>query len=125
VTLAPPKDAKGDAWFTGKLMNEQTAKFEGKVDLVISGMGLPAQGIQGLWFWQKGVKVALASGDVSTFQKAIMAKLVVAAAAVNPTVIPDEWQPPKELDAAFAKRFLLVTPENVQAMAQKYPKLFR
>jgi prepilin-type processing-associated H-X9-DG protein len=125
VTLAPPKDAKGDAWFTGKLMNEQTAKFEGKVDLVISGMGLPAQGIQELWFWQKGVKVALASGDVSLLQKAIQAKLVVAAAALNPKVIPDDWQPPKELDAAFAKRFLLVTPENVQTMAQTFPKLFQ
>jgi hypothetical protein len=28
------------------------------------------------------------------------------------------------LDAAFAKRFLLVTPENAQALDKKHPKLF-
>ena len=55
---------------------------------------------------------------------AIQAKLVIAAAAPDPEVIPDDWQPPQDLDAAFAKRYLLVTPENVQALAEKHPKLF-
>jgi len=124
ITLAPPKDAKDDAWFTGKFVNEQTTKYEGKVDLVVSGMGLPEQGLGALWFWQKGAKVALAVGDVSKLQKALMARLVIAAAAANPDVLPDDWQPPQDLDAAFAKRYLLVTPGNVKALSVKHPKLF-
>jgi len=125
VTLAPPKDAKGDGWFTGPLVNGKTAAFKGKVDLVVTGMGLPGQGIQTLWFWASKVKVAIAAGDVAGLQRAIQAKLVVAAAAINPEVVPDDWQPPKDLMAAFAKRYLLITPENVQALAQKHAKLFR
>ena len=125
VTLAPPKDAKGDAWFTGALVNEQTTKYQGKVDLVVSGMGLPEQGLGALWFWKSGAKVALVVGDVSKLKKAIMAQLVIAAAAANPDVIPDDWQPPQDLAAAFAKRYLLVTPENVQQMSVDHPKLFR
>jgi prepilin-type processing-associated H-X9-DG protein len=125
VTLAPPEDAKGDAWFTGQLINGKTAAFKGKVDLVVTGMGLPGQGIQTLWFWPSKVKVAIAAGDVAGLRRAIQAKLVVAAAAINPGVVPDDWQPPKNLAAAFAKRYLLITPENVQALAQKHGKLFR
>jgi len=125
VTLAPPKDAKGHGWFTGKLVNEQTVKYQGKVDLVISGMGLPHQGIQSLWFWKSGTKVAIAAGDVSKLRRAIMAKLVIAATAVNPDVVPDDWQPPKDMDAAFAKRYLLLTPDNTQQMFLDHPKLFR
>jgi prepilin-type processing-associated H-X9-DG protein len=123
ITMEKPENAEGD-WFTGKLLNERTAKYQGMVDLVVSGMGLPQQGIQELWFWPKGTKVAIAAGDVRTLGKAIMAKLVIAAAASNPDVLPDEWQPPEDLDAAFAKRFLLVTPENAQALDKKHPKLF-
>ncbi len=125
VTLAPPKDAPKDApWFTGKQINEQTAKYQDKVDLVVTGLGLPETGIQELWFWSKGVKVALAAGDVARLKKALLAKLVVAAVAVDPDVVPDEWPPPQDLDTAFAKRFLLLTPENAEALGSKHPKLF-
>ena len=124
VTLERPKDAKDDGWFTGELLNARTEAFKGKVDLVVSGMGLPAEGIQALWFWPSQVPVALAAGEISRLRRAIQAKLVIAAAAPDPEVIPDDWQPPQDLDAAFAKRYLLVTPENVQALAEKHPKLF-
>jgi prepilin-type processing-associated H-X9-DG protein len=125
VTLTPPPGATGDGWYTGRLLNEKTAKLADKVDLVVSGMGLPVQDTRQLWFWSKKVKVAIAAGDVSRLGRAIQAGLVVAATAMNPKVIPDDWQPPKELDAAFAKRFLLITPENLGAMIQEYPKLFK
>lgn len=125
VTLVPPKDLpEGEPWFTGKLVNEQTVKYQDKVDLVITGLGLPEAGIQELWFWAKGVKVALAAGDAARLKKALLAKLVIAAAATDPDVLPDEWPPPQDLDTAFAKRFLLVTPENAEALGTKHPKLF-
>jgi formylglycine-generating enzyme len=124
VTLAPPRDAKGPDWFTGRLVNRQTAKYQGKVDLVVTGMGLPEQGIGTLWFWRSKIKVAIAAGDVSNLRKAIMAKLVIAATAANPNVAPDDGPPPKDVDAAFAKRYLLITPENVRALSSKHAKLF-
>ena len=46
------------------------------------------------------------------------------AVTFNPKATYDNQKPPSDLDEAFAKRYLLVTPETVEQTAKEFPNLF-
>jgi prepilin-type processing-associated H-X9-DG protein len=112
-------------WFTGRLLNQATAAYAGEVDLVVSTIGLPPEAQPEPWFWQAKVKVAFANGSIYDLRKAIEEGRITAAIAYNPKAVYDELPLPTDPGVAFAKRYLLITPENVTPMAAEYPDLFR
>jgi len=77
------------------------------------------------WTMKKRPDLALASGSVYELKKAIAGKAIVAAVTYNPKAVYDEKPPPADLDAAFDKRYLLVTPDNVLTVAGEYGDLFK
>ena len=113
-------------WFTAKLFDELVTKNKDKCDLIITTIGLPMDlGAMKFWKMKERPKLALASGSVYELKAAIKSKMVVAAVTYNPKAVYDEKAPPSSLDAAFDKRFLLVTPEGVDTIAAEHKDLFK
>lgn len=113
-------------WFTAKIFDELVKKNSDKCDLIITTIGLPMDlGAMKFWTMKDRPNLALASGSVYELKKAIAGKAIVAAVTYNPKAVYDEKPPPSDLDAAFDKRYLLVTPENVATVAGEYGDLFK
>jgi hypothetical protein len=112
-------------WFTGRVLNEVTAAYAGEIDLVVTTVGLPVEAQPEPWFWQANVKVAFANGSIYDLRRAIEDGRIIAALACNPRAIYDDLPLPADPGAAFAKRYLLLSPENVTQTAAEYPDLFR
>jgi len=96
-------------------------------NLVVSTIGLPSQfGKMKLWrsVQSKKLKVALGGGSIFELRKLFLGKYLVAAVAYNPKAVYDDSKPPSNLDEAFRKRYLLITPENVAQLAKEYTGLF-
>lgn len=95
-------------------------------NLVISFIGLPRD-VADMTIWgmdpETRPKLALLQGEVHALKNAIISGAIVAAVAYRPDAKFDEDAPPKELQAAFDKRYILITPENVEEIEAKY-KLF-
>ena len=98
-------------------------------NMVISLMGLPYD-FPEMSFWGKEEaerqKLVVVNANLYDLRKAIMGNFIQAAVAHRPDikydineVVPDETQ------AAFDKRYLLITPENVNSIADKFPKMFK
>ncbi|MBT7188277.1 hypothetical protein HN911_13235 [Candidatus Bathyarchaeota archaeon] len=68
---------------------------------------------------------ARTSGLATAGKSPIAGKAIVAAVTYNPKAVYDPKPPPADLDAAFSKRYLLVTPDNVGQMAYQYGDLFK
>lgn len=98
-------------------------------DLVITTIGLPEnpQPMTKLWSAIKAdkLKLAIAVGGVYDLQKAISAGMICAAVSYNPEAPFENKRPPKDLDEAFDKRYLLITPDNLDQITSDHPKLFR
>ncbi len=111
-------------WFTAAMMDSIIAKDGKGCDLIITTIGLPTD-MAKMKFWRSapsnGTKLAIARGSVYELKRAIAQKLVTAAISFNPNAVWDDKSPSSDLDEAFAKRYLLITPENVEELATKYP----
>ena len=118
----PPREV----WFTAQAFNQIVEKYEGKVDLVVTMMGLPGtQQLGRLNIWgMDDVKLAIGDGSVYELYRQIKNGKIVAAVSYNPDATYDEEMPPRDLEEAFNKRYLLVTPQNVEQLAGKYSGLF-
>lgn len=113
-------------WFTAKIFDEMVKKNTDKCDLIVTTIGLPMDlGAMKFWTMKKRPNLALASGSVYELKKAIAGEAIVAAVTYNPKAVYDEKNPPADLDAAFDKRYLLVTPENIASVAGQYGDLFK
>jgi len=113
-------------WFTGKLFDQLVTDNKDKCDLIITTIGLPMDlGAMKFWEMKDRPKLALASGSVYELKQAIKKGVIVGAVTYNPKAVYDEKPPPSDLDAAFDKRFLLVTPENVDTVAREHRDLFK
>jgi len=113
-----------EMWFKSALMIELLAPYKGQYDMVITTIGLP-QDAQNLPFWKDKTPVVIASGSIYELRKPIQSGMIVAAVTYNPKAVYDENDPPRDLKAAFDKRYLLVTPENVATVASGNPDLFK
>jgi hypothetical protein len=125
---APPVDLAmlpPEVWFTAAAMDKALDAATGKYEVVVSCLGLPMD-FKAMHFWQKPnrPKLALAQGDIYQLRPAIEDGTIVAAVTANPKAEYDQSRPPSNLEAAFAKRFILVTTENVKEIVAQYPDLF-
>lgn len=111
-------------WFTAERLDTIVRQHKDECDLLIAVCELPPD-LFNARFWRSAdpPKVAVTSGNVYSYFKAIQADAIVAAIAHNPNATFEE-KAPKDVDKAFAERYLLVTPENVATIADEHPNLF-
>ncbi|MCK5803976.1 MAG: hypothetical protein KAI66_14155 [Lentisphaeria bacterium] len=113
-------------WFTGPVLDKLLGKYEGKFDMVVTTIGLPQNGLKNCKkLWKVKPKVAIANGSIYEYKGLFLQKYIAAAVTYNPGAKYDDDTPPKDLDAAFDKRFLLVTMENVNDIAAKHGDIFK
>jgi hypothetical protein len=103
--------------------------------LIISFIGLPMD-VDQMEFWHteekseekpdvpEKPKIAIINGDVYKLKNAISAGMVVAAVTYSPQAKFDETSAPSNPKTAFDKRYLLITPENVEAISEQFGGLF-
>lgn len=112
-------------WFTGKLFNELLGKYKGKYDMVITNIGLPTKGLGKVKLWKDKTTVAISTGSIYELYRPIKAGMICAAVTYNPKAVYDDAAPPKDLEEAFAKRYVLVTTENIDKVATEHGGLFK
>ena len=112
-------------WFTGSELDQLIRSYDKECDLLVAISELPMD-VFAANFWRSpdAPKVVLTRGSVYEYYGAIKAGAVVAAIAHHPDATYEQEKPPKDIDAAFAQRYLLITPDNVDEVASKYPNLF-
>jgi hypothetical protein len=111
-------------------LEKELAPFKGQYDLLICLTNLPGLDIMSMMgmgakqpvplsklsIWkERDVKVVLAEGGINKFGGMIQSGKIPAAVAYKQN-IPEtayETMPPKELDAAFDMRYVLVTTETI------------
>lgn len=114
-----------EMWLTPDRFDALLEPYAGKVDLVITTIGLPMQpGLLKFWKLEPLPKMVIAQGNVMELRGAIKAGAVAAALTFNPQAKFDTKMPPKDLEKAFNNRYLLITPENVDQIAEQHKDLF-
>ncbi len=116
-----------ETWYTSKVLDKM---LKGKdADLIITTIGLPiGVGCSGKDFnvpCLKGKKVVFAGGSIYEHGRAFANNCIVAAVTYKPNAEYDEKPVPKDQNAAFDKRFLLVHSENYKEVASKFPDIFQ
>lgn len=99
--------------------------------IVVSLIGVPAD-LANHEFWQRtqGVSLALLLPDLELIGnleaiRTAFAQGKIAAVLLNkPSAPPESAAPAEDAAAEFARRFLLVTPTNLEATITAYPQLF-
>ena len=104
-----------------------------KPTLIVTLVGLPRD-LGELKIWEettddpkRAPKLAVINGSLSNLYKAIKSETIIAAVRYKPSVIVDENDVcPSDLDKAFPKRYLLITPKNVDKIKKQYKnKIFK
>ncbi len=135
--VPPPPGAEGEGmemsaidmvpieeWFNAGML-DRIMKQNSNVDLVITTMGLPMDVFQATFWRDKNApKLVVASGSIYELKGAIKAGRVAAAIAYNPEAKYEPKMAKGTLDEIFDKRFILVTPKNVDEVAGKHQGLF-
>ncbi len=118
---------EGQMWFNVKTLNTELEAYKGKFDILICLTSLPGVEVMGmgnvkmdpytkLTIWpDKNVTIALAEGGINKLGRAIRDGKIVAAVTYKQQISDDAWdkEPPSDLQEAFGKRFVLITPENL------------
>jgi hypothetical protein len=112
---------------TAQTVNDIMFKYP-NVNMLVTFVGFPRD-INNMDIWreenpEKRVKVALVSGEIYQLKPAFSAKQAVAAVAYSPKAKFDESKAPSDIQAAFDKRYLLITLENIESVLAEYPGLF-
>jgi hypothetical protein len=112
-------------WFTAELFDKLVNRYAKQADMVITTIGLP-QDVAAMKFWTLNPrpKLAMASGSVYELKKAFKGQAIVAAVTYSPKAQYKDQPAPKDMDAAFNERFLLITPENIDTVCGEFPELF-
>ena len=74
---------------------------------------------------EKRAKLAILSSNISMLKDRISQGDISAAVINRPGYIPGNEIIPKDIESAFDKRFLLVTPDNVKLVASEHPSIFK
>lgn len=110
-----------DYWLTREEFDSLVEKHLETCDLVVSMIGVPADAEKmRLWSLPDRPKVALASGSVFELRHLIGNGSIVAAVAFSPEAVFSNERPPADVNEAFKRRFLLLTTENVEGLADKF-----
>ncbi len=96
-------------------------------NLIVSFIGLPRD-IENLSVWSmpsdKQPKIALLNASTYDLKNAIKTGAVIAAVTMNPAAKFDEKPAPKDVKAAFDVRYIMLTPDNVDKMAEGNKNMF-
>lgn len=113
-------------WYTAAVLEALLEKYKGQYDMIVTTIGLPQDANRmKLWKAKDKPKVAIANGSVYELKGPIKAAMIVGAITYNPKAEYDDKPVPKDLDEAFNKRFLLLTPENIDEVASAHGDIFR
>ena len=117
--------APQESYFTAEVFDRLVKKYAGKVDLVVTTIGLP-QDMAKMEFWHMSSRprLALAGGSVHELKNAFSTGAIVAAVAYSPCARYSDKPPASGVSEAFAERFLLITPENIEEISRQFPELF-
>ena len=100
------------------------------VDVFVMTISLPYDPSQmakiKLWNQKNAPKLVLINADVNFLGAEIKKGTIAGAVVMRPDLKQEDFEKnaPKDLKAAFEARYLLITPENIDATAKKYPNLF-
>ena len=100
------------------------------VDVFVMTLSLPYDPSQmakiKLWNQKNPPKLVLINADVNFLGAEIKKGTIAGAVVMRPDLKQEDFEKnaPKDLKAAFEARYLLITPENIDAIAKKYPNLF-
>ncbi|MBN2450396.1 MAG: hypothetical protein JXR77_08400 [Lentisphaeria bacterium] len=113
-------------WYNAKIFDELLGK-QSDFDILVTTIGLPQDARNSKLLKDKAQrpKIAILNGSIYDLKGAFTPDMLVAAITYNPKAEYDDKAVPRNLDEAFNKRFLLVTPENIAQIASQAPDLFR
>lgn len=126
---APPEPMMYDVmpfeeWFTASVLDGMVEEYTDKCDIMILNCRLPYD-IRSAQFWKEDhPKLVILRGAVGQLKPAIAQGSIIAAVVGNPDAEYERKSPPGDLDKAFAKRFILITPDNVKEISSKYDNIF-
>jgi len=113
-------------WYTAKIFDGLLGKYDGQFDLLVTTIGLPQDAPKSSILKGKSCpKIAVLNGSIYDLKGAFKPNMIVAAITYNPKAVYDDKPVPRDLDEAFGKRFLLVTPDNLQQTSTTHPDIFR
>ncbi len=116
-------------WFNADRLDKTLKPYKGRCDVVIFGMSLPSDiGASKILTAPDSPPIAILWGEsrFGEYEQAIKEGDITAAVARNPqSRIETEKMPPGNLDKAFAKRYLLITPDTIDEIAEKHEELFQ
>jgi hypothetical protein len=114
-------------WYTAKIFDALLGKYDGQFDLLVTTIGLPQDAARGsaILKGKSCPKIAVLNGSIYDLKAAFKPTMIVAAITYNPKAVYDDKPVPRDLDEAFGKRFLLVTPETLPAVGSANPDIFR
>jgi len=127
---APPLPPEEDIMPLEELMkaSDFDAVIEKNPDckIVVSLIGLPRDfNMMKTWNLENRPKIALLNADVHLLMPLIRAGYIAAVVSYCPGVKFSEDPAPNDPKAAFDLRYLMVTPKNVDELAQKHQGLFQ
>jgi len=112
---------------TAESFNDLIAKYS-DANLIVSFIGLPND-IENMTVWtmepEKRPKIALINGAYHNLKTAIQSGIVAAVIAVNPTAKFTDEAAPVDVKAAFDKRYILITPDNIEKISTTYQNMFQ
>lgn len=117
---------EGDAMVQAQNYNKALAPYVREVDVVVMLSDMPYD-LENLVLWnmQSPPKLALMRGGaMGKLRNAISQGYIIGVVSYRPGYDFEDRTVPKDLDEAFNKRFLLITPDNVEQMASEYEELF-
>lgn len=106
--------------------NAALAPYLDDVDVIVSLTGLPYDvENMSIWAHEDPPKLALVGGgSLHKLKDAIAQSYIVSVITYRPQYDFEDRSIPKDLDEAFAKRFIMITPDNLAEMAQEHSRLF-
>ncbi len=120
-------DLPPQKWYTAQSVDNAVAPYLDRVDVIVSCLGLPQDAATMQTLTESHAPpFALLRGSIHEHKNTIRQGRITAAV----TYVPDPQngkpkRPSKDLDKAFSRRYLLVTSENVEEMADDYESLFQ
>ncbi|MBR6372311.1 MAG: hypothetical protein IKS20_03945 [Victivallales bacterium] len=115
-----------DEWFIEPMFKKLV---EGKqFDFIIFTTSLPRglKYVKGQFTapYMKDKKIVLASGNLFNCAPLLHSGVAVAAITSSPSAVYDDKPAPKETQAAFDKRYILISKDNADAMVKANPEIF-
>ncbi len=122
-----PYEMRGyEGWFSSGYLAKLLAEHEGTYDVLVSAVGLPRNFPRSRLVKNGDLPetIAVLNAHGMPMRGLVKSGIIDTVVAVKPSVNPwkDVSSAPHDLDEAFAKRFILVTQENLDEMVAAYPK---